>query len=109
MEFVKTKEYEEACNYFSKQLFGTEKPEFGDDKYIQKNSDVLIEAYENKLDMIDFDCWTHLQDLLGQKLTLKEYEYLCRLEDEMFDEILEISEDDEESIEKIKKFLKEFK
>ncbi len=73
-----------------------------DNSYARTYARELIYCYENHVNLLDFDCWTHLEDLVGSRMSFEEYATL----DRYFDgDVLDIDEDDGMIIEAMKENL----
>ena len=93
----------EACIFFESQI-GNDNL-FRDDKFVKKYGNELIYCWENKKNILDFDCWTWIEELLNKKISYDEY---IKIEDRI-DEILEIEKSDIEKIDLLRSCLKEIR
>lgn len=63
--------------------------------YIARHSEQLLYCYNNKKSLIDFDWWTHIENLLGKRISFEDYIWV----DSKYDvDLQELSEDDVEEI-----------
>ncbi len=72
---------------------------------VLKHQEELLFCYENRIGLIDFDCWTHYEDLLGEKITYDEY---CAIDSQFDYDVLDVEPGDKE-VKKFKRELKEFR
>lgn len=65
------------------------------DEYIMKHMDELIYCYENNKSLIDFDWWTHVEELIYKKISYQEYVLI----DSQYDgDLMELEESDKQNI-----------
>lgn len=77
-----------------------------DNLYVRTYARELIYCYDNHVNLLDFDCWTHLEDLIGSRMSFEEYTTL----DSYYDgEMLEIDEDDGVILEALKENLERYR
>lgn len=61
-------EYENAVNYFSRKGCKSFNDSFAKDHAYE-----LVYCYNQAKGLIDFDCWTHYEEVLGEDITFEEY------------------------------------
>lgn len=66
--------------------------------FINEYLSEITYCYENKLDVIDFDCWIHIEGLLDCKMSFDDYLIISK----DLDNIESISKQDEEVINRMK-------
>ena len=73
------KQIEEAVNQMQKdydlavQAYSAEQGVEIENDYVKAHSEELIYCYQNNKELIDFDYWTHCEDILGEKITYEEF------------------------------------
>ncbi len=69
------KGYYNAIGHYSyEQLLTT--GENIESEFIRQHAEELVFCYQNGKSLIDFDCWTQYETLLGEKITFEEYSQL---------------------------------
>ena len=68
-----SEDYEKAVAHFNREVFGKPKDLTIDGEHVRKHADELIFCHQNAKDILDFDMWTHYEELLGEPISFDEY------------------------------------
>ena len=50
------------------------------------NAAQYVKEHQQNMTLLDFDCWAHLEDILGFEISCEQYHYLsCEVEDDILD------------------------
>ena len=98
---------------FSDELYSAAIQYFNDEigldienDYVKEHTEELIFCYSHNKSVIDFDVWTHYEDLLRERLSFDEF---CFINKSFDGDILEIEEKNDKVIFFLKKTLFQFR